>query len=96
MNTVNATQFRGNLFKYLGLAIEDSEILNITTKKGSVVLMSEDNYNSLMETLHLNSIPGFAKELLNRADGPTEDWIAYNKNIWEEDCVPDNDIKKGL
>lgn len=59
MKTITATNARSDLFNLVKDMVKDSEPLRITSKEGSVVLVSEDFYESLMETAELLSIPGF-------------------------------------
>ena len=49
MHNVNATSARNEFFEMI--------------RKGNAVLMSEDEYDSLIETLELLSIPGFSESM---------------------------------
>ena len=43
------------------MCIRDStynDVINVNTKKGNAVIMSEEEYNGLMETLHIAAVPG--------------------------------------
>lgn len=42
---------------------DDSDTIIITTKDRNAVIMSEDNYNEIMETLYLQQNPANAKYL---------------------------------
>lgn len=44
---------------------DDEDAIIITTKSRNAVLMSEENYNAIMETLYLQQNPNNAKRLLN-------------------------------
>lgn len=57
MYNTNATAFRKNLFGMLEQTIKFNEPININTRLGNAVVLSEEDYNGLMETLHLSSIP---------------------------------------
>ena len=63
MINTNATNFRKQLFEMLEQTIKYNEPININTKNGNAVLISEEDYNSLMETLYLNSSPGMKEKL---------------------------------
>lgn len=67
MVTVNATQFRKDLFSILDQTIEGNEKCVITTKSGNAVIVSEEAWNSLMETLYLLSDPHML-ESIERAE----------------------------
>ena len=63
MTNTNATNLRNNLFTYLDSAIEYNDIINVNTKKGNVVIISEAEYNGLLETLYLCSNPEMKENL---------------------------------
>lgn len=57
MVNTNATSFRKDMFKLLEQTIRFNEPINISTKDGNAVVISEEDYNGLMETLYLFSMP---------------------------------------
>jgi len=57
MNVVNATQFRKDLFSMLDSAVVNNEKVTITTKNGNAVLVSEEDWNGILETMYLMSDP---------------------------------------
>lgn len=63
MGTTNVTQARQNLFRLIEQVNEEHEPLLITGKKGSAVLVSEDDWRAIEETLFLNSIPGMTESI---------------------------------
>ena len=63
MTNVNITNFRRDLFGYINQALEYNDVINVNTKNGNAVLMSEEDYNGLIETVHLLSIPGMKERL---------------------------------
>ena len=64
MLNVNATNFRKDIFNYLNQAIKYNQPINIATKEGNAVLLSEDDYRGLMETLYIESIPGLKESIV--------------------------------
>lgn len=72
MTNINVTNLRKDLYNYLNLAIDFNDIINVSTKKGNAVILSEEEYNSLVETLHLTSSP-VMKERLNEGLDATSD-----------------------
>jgi antitoxin YefM len=53
MTSVNLTEFRKNIKKYLDMVIDDYELLVINRRKDkAVVVMSLDEYNSWQATIH--------------------------------------------
>ena len=55
MTNTNATNFRQNLFEYLNQAILYNDVVNVNTKNGNAVDISEEEYNGLLESLYLLS-----------------------------------------
>jgi len=67
MITKTATEARYNFFKLLKKTVNGHLQTKITTKYGNAILISENDYSSLLETAKLLSIPGL-KESLEQAD----------------------------
>lgn len=63
MTTVTATAARGNLYSLIDETNESHEPIHITAKRGNAVLISEDDWRALSETLYLNSIPGMTESI---------------------------------
>ena len=64
MIAANFTEFRTQLKKYLDSVEDDNEILIIKRASGKgTVLISLDEYNSIMETMHLLSSKANADRL---------------------------------
>ena len=83
MTSTNATNFRQNVFEYLNQAITNNDIINVNTKNGNAILISEDEYNSMLETLYLKSIPGMVESILEGKKEPLDECEKYNpKENW--------------
>lgn len=82
MTNVNITNFRKDIYKLLENAIKYNEPINISTKNGNAIVLSEDDYNSLIETLYIESITNLKKELLERKNSSDEDFINEDKVEW--------------
>ena len=64
MHVLNFTDFLNNLTENLNKVFDDAEILVVARSKGkNVVVMSMDEYNSLMETIYLSISPENHKKL---------------------------------
>lgn len=63
MTTMTATFARQNLFDLLKKSIKQHLPVRITSKAGDAVLISEEEYESLLETLELLSEPAMAKSI---------------------------------
>jgi antitoxin YefM len=62
MTTITATNARNDFLEIIKGATKKHEIYHINHCKGNVVLMSEDEYESLIETLELLSTHGFKEK----------------------------------
>lgn len=78
MTHTNITALRKNLFGFVEQVVTYGEVVNVTTRSGNAVILSEQDYNSLLETLHLTSIPGMTESLKAAADEPLEDCVPYD------------------
>lgn len=63
MNTVTATKARGTLYSLIDEANASHEPIQITSKRGNAVLVSEGDWRAIQETLHLQSIPGMVESI---------------------------------
>lgn len=64
MTTVNVTEARANLYKLIDDASMSHEPVVITGKRGNAVLLSEDDWNAINETLYLLSVPGMRGSII--------------------------------
>ena len=64
MKTINATSARTNIYKLIDDANESNEPIQITGKRGNAVIVSEDNWRAIQETLYLVSIPGMRESII--------------------------------
>ena len=76
MNTTTVTNFRKNIYGMLEKTVRFNEILHIVTKDGNAVVISEDDYDSLMETLYLTSVPGMREKLIDGLQTPLDETVS--------------------
>lgn len=81
MTTTNITNFRQNIFEMLENTIKYNDLLNVTTKFGNAVVLSEDEYRGLIETLSILSNPEM------------KDKIIDGKNTPLDNCVPESEVE---
>lgn len=74
MTNTNISNFRKDLFSYVEQTVKYNEPVNVSTKIGNVVLLSESDYEGLMETLYLYSIPGMVESILASKDEPRDEY----------------------
>ena len=58
MTSLPVTQARARLYELLDLAAASHEPIQITGKRSNAVLVSEEDWRSIQETLFLLSVPG--------------------------------------
>ncbi|MGA6203245.1 type II toxin-antitoxin system Phd/YefM family antitoxin [Nocardia testacea] len=63
MTSMSASKARANLYLLIEQVNNDAVEVHITSRKGNAVLISEDEYNSLRETLYLMRSPANAARL---------------------------------
>ncbi len=82
MYNTNVTKARANLYDLINMAIDDSEVINISTKKGNAVIISEMDYNALLETLYLTTNPLLKQSLINGKNTPLSECIDESEVNW--------------
>ncbi len=79
MKAINVTQARQNLYQLLSEVNQESAPITITNNRGkNAVLISEDDWNALQETIYLYSIPGMVESILE--EEPIEQMKKYDPN----------------
>ncbi len=73
MKTITATEARANLYRLLDEAAESNEPIQITGRRHNAVLLSEEDWRAVEETLRLVSIPGVRDSILEGMETPVEE-----------------------
>ena len=82
MTNTNITNFRKDIYKILENTIKYNEPINISTKNGNAVVLSEEDYNNLIETLYISSIPKLKEELIKRKNSSNDDFVKEDEVDW--------------
>lgn len=80
MKNTNITNFRKNIYTIMEQTVKYNEPVNISTKDGSAVVMSEADYLGMMETLYLVTAPEQRVKILE------------GKNTPLSECVPEDEV----
>ena len=72
MATVTASEARRTLFGLLDDVAESHEPVLITGKRNNGVLVSEDDWRAIQETLHLAQLPGMVESIREGLATPHE------------------------
>lgn len=81
MQIVSVANFSQNILAALENIIKYNEPLNVDTGSGRVVILSDEDYRGMRETLYLLSIPGMKSKLL------------AGKAEALSDCVPEEEVE---
>jgi prevent-host-death family protein len=73
MGTLTASEARAKLYRLIDEAAESHEPIRITGKRNNAVLISEEDWSSVQETLFLLSIPGMRESLREGMETPVEE-----------------------
>lgn len=82
MTNTNITNFRKDIYNLLEQTIKYNEPINISTKNGNAVILSEEDYNSIMETLYIMSVPNLKDEIIKRANDKNEEFVNESEVDW--------------
>ena len=63
MSTLTASEARTNLYRLIDEAAEGHAPIRISGKRNSAVLIGEDDWRAIEETLYLLSIPGMRESI---------------------------------
>ena len=61
--TLTATEARQQFYQLLRKSVKGHVPIKITSKNGDVVILSEEDYEGLLETLELLSVPGMRRSI---------------------------------
>lgn len=64
MAAISATEARRRLYQLLDDVAQSHEPIEITGKRNSAVLIAEEDWRAIQETLYLNSIPGMTDSIV--------------------------------
>ncbi len=70
MTILNASDARANLYRLIDQTNESHEPVIISGKRNNAILLSEDDWNSIQETLYLISIPGMRESIVEGMKEP--------------------------
>lgn len=82
MTNINITNLRKNLFEYINQAVEFNDVINVNTKAGNAVIISESDYNGLMETLYLSRNQKVRDEIVEGINTPIEECVEESAVEW--------------
>ena len=72
MRTINVTKARADLYNLLIETSESHEPIQITGKKSNAILVSEEDWRAIQETIYLLSIPGMRESIIEGMDSDVD------------------------
>ena len=74
MINLNISNARDKLYNLASSCIKYNDVVTISTKEGNVVLLSEDDYRSLIESLYLAGVKGVYEDIEEAVKTPTSEF----------------------
>ena len=71
---MTVSQARTNIYKLMDETAETHQPIMITGKRNNVIMISEEDWNAIEETLFLNSIPGMATSIKEAMGAPNSEF----------------------
>ncbi|MDD6155031.1 MAG: type II toxin-antitoxin system Phd/YefM family antitoxin [Eubacteriales bacterium] len=83
MAAISVTKARENIYQLLNDVNESSTPITITNARGkNGVLIGEDDWSAIQETLYLDSIPGMTESLIEGRDSSIESCVPEEEVDW--------------
>jgi len=73
MTAITATKARSSLYQLLDRVADSHEPVVITGKRSNAVLIAEDDWRAINETLYLLSIPGMRESIVEGLNTPLDE-----------------------
>lgn len=73
MTGITATEARSNLYRLIDETAESHQPIVINGKRNNAVLISEEDWSAVQETLYLLSVPGMRESIREGISTPVEE-----------------------
>ena len=80
MTVTNISALRKNLFSFIDYVIKYNDSITVSTKNGNAVIISEAEYNSMLETIYLVSQKGLVEKIKEGEKEDISQMSTYNPN----------------
>ena len=80
MAVTNISVLRKNLFSSIDNVIEYNDSITVSTKNGNAVIISEAEYNAMLETIYLVSQKGLVEKIKEGEKEGISKMSTYNPN----------------
>lgn len=75
MQHITANTARNDFDEILSSVVRHGDTVSIATDEGAAILLSQDEWNGLMETLYLQSIPGMTESIMEGRTTPISECL---------------------
>lgn len=83
MTAISATKARENLYQLISDVNASNSAITITNSRGkNAVILSEDDWNAVQETLYLMSVPGLTESIVEGGKTPIDDCLSEEEVEW--------------
>lgn len=83
MTAISATRARENIYQLISDVNTNCQPITITNNKGkNAVLIGEEDWRAIEETLFLMSIPGMAESIIKGGSTPLEECLSEDEVDW--------------
>ena len=83
MNAISATKARDNIYQLISDVNANCQPITITNNKGrNAVLIGEDDWKAIEETLYLMAIPGMTESIIKGGNTPLDECLAEDEVEW--------------
>ena len=73
MKHVTASIAQKDFYGMLDAVIELGESVSIATDKGAAILIGQEEWSGILETLYLQSIPGMVESIITAKEAPADE-----------------------
>ncbi len=83
MTAISATKARENLYQLISDVNTSNSAITITNNRGkNAVILSEDDWNAVQETLYLMSVPGLTESIMEGGKETIDDCLSEDEVKW--------------
>jgi antitoxin YefM len=79
---ITVSKAREKLYRLIDRVSDEGQPIIITGKRKNAVLLSQEEWNSMQETLYLHSIPGMVESIKEAAKEPLDKAVKVEDLAW--------------
>lgn len=82
MNTISVSEARANIFRLMDEVAQTHQPITITGKRSNAVLISQEDWQAIQETIYLSSIPKMAESIVEGMKTPLDECVESDQLKW--------------